>query len=505
MRLLTSEQARLLDRISMDEHGIPGIDLMGAAGGAIASEAISMLAEIHDPRIIILCGKGNNGGDGFAAAVILTEYNVHLFCIMDENEIKNDAVYFHQQCKEVGIPIEYDSDIPLETECDLIIDALLGTGTKGELREDISQWTQWINKLNCLVLSADCPTGLDGNKGSVSQHTVEASITVTMGFSKLGLHLKRGPEFSGKIKVVDIGFPDVVNDIGGIHWSTFEQKRLWDGLQKVSIDTYKHKQGKVLIVAGSKGMTGAAVLSTFGALRSGAGLTVTCAPDSIEDIYEKTIIEGMTLGCPDEGYGYFIEKSYETISSKFDWCDTIIIGPGLGDNEATKRLIKKVILNSPKPLVIDADALRVFDGKTELFEQVNVPFIITPHEGEFCRLLEINRDEFNNGFPAVIEDFMDSFPGVLVLKNAPTISLFKNNAVVNTSGNPGMATAGMGDVLSGIIGTLVAQGADIFPAAQSGVYIHGLTADRMTKIKGYRGLIASDLLNELPDIIREFE
>jgi len=505
MRILSSEQARQLDRISIEEHGIPGIKLMGAAGEAIATEAISLLAEIHDPRIIILCGKGNNGGDGFAAAVHLIEYNVQILCIVDENEIKNDAAHFHQKCKELGIPIAYNPKVPFESGPDLIIDAILGTGTKGELRKDISKWSQWVNKLNCSILSVDCPTGLDGNIGSASQDTIKASTTVTVGYSKLGLHLNQGPEFSGKVKVVDIGFPDVVNDLDGFNWSTFEQKVLSDGLPKIHNDTYKHKQGKVLIVAGSKGMTGAAVLSTFGALRSGAGLTVTCAPRSIEDIYEKTIMEGMTLGCPDKGFGYFIEESYENISSKFDWCDVVIVGPGLGENDATKRLVEKVILNSPKPLVIDADAFRVFDGKTELFEQVNVPFIITPHEGEFCRLLGINRDEFNNGFPSVIEDFMESFPGVLVLKNAPTISLFNNNAVVNISGNPGMATAGMGDVLTGVIGTLVAQSADIYSASQSGVYVHGLAADRMAEIKGYRGLIASDLLNELSEVIREFD
>ncbi len=505
MRILTTKQSRFLDQISMDEHGIPGVDLMGAAGEAIAREAISMLAEIHDPKIIILCGKGNNGGDGFAAAVHLAEYNVQLYSMINENEIKDDSAHFHQQCQEMAIPIEYDSDISSVTKCNLVIDAILGTGLKGELKQNISHWTQWINNQKCPVLSVDCPTGLDGNKGSVSQHSVEATTTVTMGYSKIGLHLKKGPEFSGKINVVDIGFPDVVDDLDGIHWSTFEQIRLMDGLRKVSIDTYKHKQGKVLIVAGSKGMTGAAVLSTFGALRSGAGLTVTCAPDSIEDIYEKTIIEGMTLGCSDDGSGYFIEESYENISSKFDWCDAIIIGPGLGDNEATLRLAEKVMLSSTVPLVIDADALRVFDGKTELFEQINVPFIITPHEGEFCRLLAITHDEFDSGFQIVVEDFMESFPGVLVLKNAPTITLFMDNAVVNTSGNPGMATAGMGDVLSGIIGTLVSQGVDIFTAAQTGVNIHGLTADKMAETKGHRGLIASDLLDELPGILREIE
>ncbi|MFQ6677842.1 MAG: NAD(P)H-hydrate dehydratase [Fidelibacterota bacterium] len=505
MRLLTTDQARMLDQISMDKYGVSGIELMGTAGKEIAKEAILMLAEIHDPRILILSGKGNNGGDGFAAAIHLKDYNISIFSMIEDSEIKGDAAHFHEQCLKMEIPIHYHSDIPEDTEFDLIIDAILGTGTKGELRDDVSKWTQWINNQLCPVLSVDCPTGVNGTNGSSSPNTVRASKTVTFGFSKLGLHLKQGSEFSGKIKIIDIGFPDVMNELEGLLWSTFEQINLSDGLKTISIDTYKHKQGKVLIIAGSKGMTGAAILSTFGALRSGAGLTITCAPDSINDIYEKTIIEGMTVSCADNGTGYFIEESYEKISSKFDWCDAIIIGPGLGESDATKRLVKKVILNSTRPLVIDADALRIFNKNTDLFNLINVPFIITPHEGEFCRILGIHRDELINGFPTIIESFMNTFPGVLILKNAPTLTFYKHNAIVNTSGNPGMATAGMGDVLSGIIGALVSQGVNAFTASQTSVYLHGLAADHLSVSKGYRGLIASDLLNELPNVLHEFE
>lgn len=504
MRLLTTDQARSLDRISMDEYGISGIDLMESAGKEVANEAILILAEIHDPKILILTGKGNNGGDGFAAAAQLKDYNICLFSLVNESEIIGDAAHFHKQCQEIRISIQYNPEIPEDTEFDLIIDAILGTGTKGELRDDVSNWTQWINNQSGTVLSVDCPTGLNGTSGHCSKNTVQASTTVTFGLSKLGLHLKKGKRCSGTIKVVDIGFPNIIN-LEGLYWSTFEQPNLSDGLKKIPIDTYKHKQGKLLIIAGSKGMTGAAVLSTFGALRSGAGLAVTCAPDSINDIYEKTIIEGMTISCTDKGTGYFIEESYENLSSKFDWCDAIIIGPGIGDNEATKQFATKVVLKATKPLVIDADALRIFEKNPDVFHRINVPFIITPHEGEFCRILGINRDELMNGFPTIIEDFIDRFPGVLVLKNAPTLTLYQKNAVVNTSGNPGMATAGMGDVLSGMIGTFLSQGADAFSAAQTGVYIHGLTADRISNSKGYRGLIASDLLNELPNVLHEFE
>jgi len=505
MRILTTDQARALDRLSMDQYDVPGVDLMESAGRQVAEEAKSLISKIHHPTIIILCGKGNNGGDGFAAATHLNQFKIHIISLVNKNEIKGDAAFFHSRCCELGISIDYESTIPKHSEFDLIIDAILGSGAKGELRGYISRWTEWMNHQHCPILSVDCPTGINGNTGMTSQHAVKSSTTVTMGYSKLGLHLKQGPQYTGKLKVADIGFPNLINELEGLSWSTFDEGDIQNGLIKAHIDTYKHRQGKLLIVAGSKGMTGAAVLSTYGALRSGAGLTITCAPDSIEDIYEKTILEGMTLGCTDKSNGYFIPDSYEDISSKFDWCDVVVIGPGLGDNSQTTELAKEVIFQSPKPLIIDADALKVFDGNLELFNEIRVPFIITPHEGEFCRLLMITREEFQDRFPVIVEKFMSRFPGVLVLKNAPTVTFFREQAVVNTSGNPGMATAGMGDILSGILGTLVGQGSKPFPAAQTGVYLHGLAADHQRKSKGIRGLIASDVLDELPKVFHEIE
>ena len=473
----------------------------------IAAKACSkyIVSNFKPKRVLILCGPGNNGGDGFAAATNLDGFNVHIYSLVDASQIKGDAVHFHESCRQDNISIYYTTDPPENLTCNLIIDALLGTGCRGELRDDITVWTQWMNANSSPVLAVDCPTGVNGSNGSAAKDATHAVKTVTMGYPKLGLCIKQGKEHSGIIKSVDIGFPDIIDELKGLSWSHFKAASISNMLSKVESDTYKHRQGKVLIIAGSKGMTGAAVLSTFGALRAGAGLTITCAPESIEEIYEKTIIEGMTVGCTDNGNGYFTPESFHIIEEKCDWCDAIVIGPGLGKSKQTMKLIESVILSASKPLIIDADGLRVFHGNLELFEKINVPFIITPHEGEFCKLLGIDLNQFKEGFPGNIEQFMNNFPGVLVLKNAPTISFYNNVAIVNTSGNPGMATAGMGDVLAGILGTFVSQGMDCFHAAQSGVYIHGLAADRKVDEKGYRGLIASDLLEELPKVIREIE
>ena len=505
MRIITAVQASELDQKSMEDYGVSGIDLMGAAGKEIAENVKTIVAEIHDPRIIIICGKGNNGGDGFATAAWLDKYSVQIFTSVDKELIKSDSAHFHNVCVEKDIKIHYSENPPIDFECDLVIDALLGTGCKGELKDDILKWTMWMNALHCIVLAVDCPTGINGNNGMAASHSVKAGKTITMGFPKLGLIMKQGQDHTGKIKTVDIGFPNIIDDLSGLKWSRFEESDISDLLSKIETDTYKHQQGKVLLIAGSKGMTGAAVLSTFGSLRSGAGLTITCAPESIEDIYEKTIIEGMTIGCPDEENGFLTSDSFKIIKDKIQWCDAIVIGPGLGRSPNTIKMVEKVVLNANKPLIIDADALCFFQGKLENFNKIKTPFIITPHEGEFCNLLKITREEYIKSFPDIVEKFMDNFSGVLVLKNAPTITYYNDKAIVNSSGNPGMATAGMGDVLAGILGTFVSQGMDCFQAAQAGVYIHGLAADNKVIEKGQRGLIASDLLDELPKVLHAFE
>ena len=505
MRIITVAQAAELDQKAMQDHGISGIDLMGAAGKAIVEEVKKMAAEIHDPRIVIVCGKGNNGGDGFAAAACLDQFSVQVFSVVDQDDIKGDSAHFHELCIQKKVTIHYGINTPDVLECDLVIDALIGTGCQGELRDDIAKWTTWMNKISCFVVAVDCPTGIDGNRGIAAQNSVRAEKTITMGYPKLGLYIKQGQEHTGEIEAVDIGFPDIIDELPGLRWSTFASPNISDMFSKLDTDTYKHRQGKLLLIAGSKGMTGAAVLSTFGALRSGAGLTITCAPESIEEIYEKTIIEGMTIGCPDGGNGFLIPASYKIIEEKFEWCDAIVIGPGLGNNAKTIKLVEQIVFNAQKPMIIDADGLRMFHGNLNLFKKIKVPYIITPHEGEFCGLLGIDQGQFLDDYPNIIEQFMADFPGVLVLKNAPTITFQNNDAIINSSGNPGMATAGMGDVLAGILGTFAAQGMDVFQTAQAGVYLHGFAADCKIEEKGLRGLIASDILEELPKVMREFD
>jgi NAD(P)H-hydrate epimerase len=252
-------------------------------------------------------------------------------------------------------------------------------------------------------------------------------------------------------------------------------------------------------------MTGAAALCAFGAFRVGAGLVISAAPQSINDIYEKKITEAMTLICDDDNKGCFLLKNYEDISKKFDWADVVIIGPGVGQDIQTFNLVEKIIRNCTKPIVIDADGLKVFDKNRQLFNKIKVPFVITPHYGEMSRILDVDSQFIKNKFTSIIDEFMDDFKGVLIAKNAPSCTLFRNDVYINSSGNPGLSTAGTGDILAGMIGGLIAQGISIKDASRLAVYIHGKAADNYVKNNGMRGMIASDILNEIPSLLSKYE
>ena len=509
MKLLTQNQARELDRLAMEEYNIKGIQLMGSAGLAIANLAVKKTGDIHDPIIVILCGKGNNGGDGFAAALELDKKGIKVcvFCISTFEEITGDAKYFLELCINGNVQIEFSGDLLDESyRCDLIIDALLGTGVRGPVKESIIPWIEWINENNCVVLSVDIPTGLQADSGIAEPVGVRANYTVTMGYAKLGLAMQQGPFLAGEIHIADIGFPDnAINKVSGLSWNKALDESISCFLQPLEINTHKYKQGNVLVIAGSKGMTGAAALCSYGSLRVGAGLVIAAAPSSLNNIYEKKITEGMTITCEDENVGYFSSKNCEEIIQRFDWADAIAIGPGLGPNEETIKFVEILISAANKPLVIDADGLRPFMDNYKLFEEITVPFVITPHYGEFCRLTAADSKTIEVEFTSVVTDFMIDFSGILVAKNAPSCVFYKNEGIVNSTGNPALATAGTGDVLTGMIAGLIAQGLEPSNAAQTAVYIHGKAADLFCEKKGMRGMIASDLLNTIPTVLDEFD
>ena len=507
MRVITREQSQNLDRMAMGDYGISGEDLMGNAGLKLAEFIRLNLVDIHSPKVGIVCGKGNNGGDGFAAGerLHLWGFNVTIYAMVENNAIDGDALIYSDRCQKNGLQIRFNNQLPSTIpKFDLMVDAVLGTGFSGSVRADTIPWLEWINTCK-LIVSADISSGVDATTGTADPHAVNADDTVSMGYSKLGMSIEPGKSFSGHIHSVDIGFPDIINELDGRLWSVISEKEIRAILKPLAKTTHKHVQGKVLFVAGSIGMTGAAYMTTMAALRCGAGLTITCAPASLNSIYEAKITEGMTIPCPDEESGIFTQLNYDTIMNCVDWCDVVAIGPGLGQDNRTHELVESLIKTIEKPMVIDADGLRPFYRNIELFQNIKSDFVITPHIGELSQLMDIPTEFIQKDLPGTIEKIMAKLPGILVAKFAPSLVAWQGQGAVNSTGNPGLATAGTGDVLTGIIASFMAQGFGTIEAAKLGIFIHGRAADKWTEMNSQRGMIASDLLSQIGSTFRDYE
>ncbi len=507
MHLLTQSQAKELDQLSSSDYNISTDSLMNSAGEETANFIISKYKNMESQKVAIVCGKGNNGGDGFAAALHLkkSNHNIVIFSLFNAESLSKSSLTFHDECLKKKIEICYDIDpAHIESNFDIIVDSILGIGLSGELKDNLIPWIEWINK-GKTIISIDVPTGLNGDSGTTANHIVNANSTITMGKIKVGMLLQPGRSFCGDIYPVDIGLPIIIDKLNGRKWRQVSEVDIKSKVAPLKADTHKYQQGKVLILAGSVGMTGAAYLSTMGALRSGAGLTITCAPSSLNEIYEQKISEGMTLLCEDEGKGYFSKDNYDVIMEHIDWCDVLIIGPGLGVYDEVLQLVNKLVKNVNKPMVIDADGLRVFNNNSKLFKEINPNTIITPHLGELSRLVDMKPEIVRNNLIHVINNFMDNYSGVLMAKFSPSLVASDLKGYVNSTGNAGLATAGSGDVLTGIIASLIAQGYALDDAALIAMFIHGKAADQLAKSISQHGMIASDLLYKIGRIFSDYE
>ena len=506
--LLTTEQAKSLDKATLGEPNSRLNFLMKNAGTHIADETKILVKDIEKPLIFILCGKGNNGGDCFAAASILHQdgYSILLHSIVDEIQIKDDSLDFYLDCKSKNIPISFGCLPKHLGNIDLIIDGLVGIGLKGKLKNDIKPISNWINNTDVKVLSVDIPTGLNADNGNVCNASVKANSTITFGYPKIGMYLKNGPQYCGEIITKDIGFKSLDEvKLPGLKWSIIDNEVPKQFLKIPKIESNKYQAGKVLIIAGAKGMTGASILTTFGALRSGAGLTITTVPESLNGIYEQSIFEGMTLALEDNGTGVLKIEHFDSIMEKVKWADSVVMGPGMGRDNSTQSLIKKLFFSINKPLVLDADGFFPFSRKLEILSERKYPLVITPHIYEFSRLIDIDAENIELEFPKIINFFMKHFNHTILLKQTPVCVAEGSNVRINNTGNPGLATAGTGDILAGIISTLLAQGINCYDAASIGAYIHGKASDDLISNLGFRGQIASDLLKTIPSVIKEYE
>ena len=537
--LLTPQQCRQLDHIAIDQRGVPSLDLMERAAQAVAEAAEDLLSdrrrenecapaafcsdggELPEPVRALLdrrrqdsapwaavfFGPGNNGGDGLAAARLLLQRGVSVRTILvgDWAKMTADAREMARRLQAVGGEIEAFDPDDLEQSawlglCDCAIDALLGVGLKRPVQRAFLAAVRRLNSLSCPVVACDLPTGLDGDTGRVLGEAARADMTVTFTAAKPGLYLDQGRVYSGQVRVIDIGLP---NDLtaplltGGNLWAVKGP----DALPRRPRTAHKGDFGKLFLLCGSVGFTGAPVFAARSAVRSGAGLVFLAVP---EDIYPMVAVK-----C-DEAMPFPIPDDYDALLARAKGCDAAILGPGLGADPAARELARKLLQDLPCPVVLDADGINALAGHIDILDSRSAPTLLTPHDGEFQRLTGCAlplEDRL-----AAARDFAAAHRCGLILKGHATVTAAPDGrAWVNVTGNPGMAKGGSGDVLSGIAAGLWGQkhlrsgDSDLGSLAAQAVAIHAACGDLCARESGEYAMTPGDMVCALPKVFKALE
>jgi len=504
---VTAAQMQAMDKETIETIGLPGLILMEHAGTLTAAAAASWLEEQGGQRVVVLCGSGNNGGDGFVTARHLRNagYDVDVFLAGHPTDLAGDARTHMEVWANLGGNVFPASEITgkrLAQEidgADLVIDALLGTGLSKPLKGNIGAWVAKVNQSGRAVLAVDLPTGVNADTGQVMGSAVRADLTVTFGAPKLGHFLGEGGALTGKLVVADIGIPEdvVVKHAGNVRLITPQIASLW--LPDRPADSHKGSFGHVLVAGGSTGMTGAVALAATGALCTGAGLVTAAIPERHNPVMEKKLTEAMTLPLPETATGGLSAAALEPLVEASMERSVTVFGPGLGQAEEAFTLARAFVRQVDGPLVLDADGLNAWVGHLEGFPTRPVPTVVTPHPGELARLLDTTVAEVQEDRIHSARNLASKLEAVVVLKGAHTVIADPFGGIwINSSGGPALASGGTGDVLAGMIGALLAQGMGAAEAACLGVYLHGLTADLWTEKRFPAGLAASVLARRVP-------
>ena len=510
MQLTTSEQMAAIDRSTIDEFGVEGIVLMRRAGQAVVDEIVARSGSVAGDRVAILCGRGNNGGDGFVVARLLKELNAEptVWVLADTDAISGDARLALEEWHAAGGTVARVTEETLDeaaatwARADMVVDGLLGTGLRGEVRGVIRGAIERLAGLRVPIVAIDIPSGISADTGQVLGVAVRAALTVTFGLPKVGQAFYPGKEHCGTLCVADIGLaPQAVQKhAGSIAMTGAEEARRW--IPERRPWAHKGDAGKVLIVAGSVGMTGAAALSGEATLRAGAGLVYVACPESLNDILEVKGTEVITLPMPEVRRQRCLStRAIGELRRRMSGMNALAIGPGLGRHRETTELVRRIVSECELPIVIDADAL--FALSPDVFP-LKAPAVLTPHYGECARLLGMEIADVAADPLGVCRPAAGKLGVTVLLKGAPTVVCGPSGeAWVNPSGNPGMATAGSGDVLTGIITGLVAQGVEPEIAARLGAYVHGTAGDKARGELGVYGMIAGDILRHVPAALKQ--
>jgi len=507
-----SKEMKKIDHYAVEVLKIPATVLMERAAKEIVAVMKKQINKAD--RILAVCGPGNNGGDGIAAGRILyiQGYHVAILFIGEEDKASEQTRTQLDIAHNLGITIENYNKLH---EYNVIIDAIFGVGLSRPISGEYEVIINEINKNDNLVFAVDVPSGISADNGCLMNTAIKADYTITFGFQKQGLLLYPGAEFAGKITIADIGFPEIAAKQAGLNTFYYEPE---DVKRLPARKNYSNKgtYGKVLIIAGSKGMSGAAYLCAKAAYRTGAGLVKVLTSAANRIIIQTTLPEALFAAYDEMGIS--LEESKQKLQEDLSWASVIVIGPGLGQSQMAVDLLDLVIKNTKVPIIIDADGITLLSKRLDLQSQImqnlstqsrinylrellSEQTILTPHLKELSRLLGITISDISNNLIDTASQCSYNNKLIYAIKDARTIVSQHQNRYINVSGNNGMATGGSGDALTGIIAALIAQGKQPYEATCLGVYLHGLAGDTVAREKGTYSLMASDIVNSIEKVI----
>jgi hydroxyethylthiazole kinase-like uncharacterized protein yjeF len=494
--LLDASQMQAVDKWAIEQRGIPSLDLMERAGAGVA-RAVEVLA--HDGRLVVVCGKGNNGGDGLVVARLLREATreVAVVCLALPDALSPDArANLERLPGEPPLALGDSATDEAIAGAEVIVDALLGTGFSGVAHGAVAEAIDAVNAAPGRVVSVDVPSGVDASTGVVSGPAIEATKTVTFHAAKPGLWIRPGKDRAGETDTIAIGIPrgaPSASEVGLI------SDRVLGQLERRRADSTKFSSGHVVVVGGSRGLAGAPAMASLAAMRAGAGYVTACVPESVQGVLEAQLMEVMTRGLPDES-GAFTPEGLSTVIDLLARAGSLALGPGLGRASGSVRFACELARDAPIAMVLDADGLNAHAGRLAELAGRRAPTVLTPHAGELARLLEVDSDGVERERLSHAREAAEKADAIVVLKGDDTLIVEPTGRVAISRGNsPGLATAGTGDVLTGTVAALLAQGVEPFTAAAAGVQLHTQAGREAARWLGApEGVIAGDVIAALP-------
>ncbi|MDP2645273.1 MAG: NAD(P)H-hydrate dehydratase [Desulfobacterales bacterium] len=514
MYLVTAQEMQLMDQSTIEDFGIPGRVLMENAGREATRIFLETFCEASHKRIGVIAGPGNNGGDGFVMARCLGQkgLGVTVYLLAERHRVRGDAAANLKLLTPLNIPVNeiYDEKSFLTHQAGMRhehiwIDAIFGTGLAAEVQGFFKEIIAFINQLNRPVFSVDIPSGLHSDTGQPCGECIRAHATAAFAFAKLGHLLYPGADYTGKLEIADIGIPPHVADRIGPKQFLLTPPQIRNYFKPRPFTAHKGDTGHLLVVAGSPGKTGAAAMTALSAMRIGAGLVTLAIPAGLHPALETMVMETMTHPLPETPAGSLDPSAFGVIMGLLSGKKCLAIGPGIGISRGTATLVRRIIRETAVPLVIDADGLNCIAKSTQVLKKAGAAVILTPHPGEMSRLVDRPVKEIQADRVKHAREFSVKFNVHTVLKGARTLIAHPDGRVyVNPTGNSGMASGGMGDVLTGIISGLLTQGYAAEAAAHMGVFIHGACADALADRMGPFGFLATDVIHEIPAQIKKF-